>query len=259
MDIVCRFRNIQEMAQAVRESAGLIEGQRYSPRPWNRFEPENTDWWIVPSTDWPAYRYGKAIFRHNVQFSGQVFCGLNVEKGFGRIALEVYPELSKRRLVIDETWAWFKFLDGLEEEAVARAAEELAQKTGCQVILEISAWYTSSPVDFEPHPLLDIEALQGECRSPLDAGRVWFAVADGELRKLEERCIQDVMAPVVVCDRLGDLAEAFRSNPEISWAWIDVYIGALVTLAGDDQASGDRWMADDIWRKLIRSWLPWIV
>ena len=127
------------------------------------------------------------------------------------------------------------------------------------MILEISAWYTSSPVDFEPHPLLDSEALEGECRSPLDAGRVWFAIADGELRKLEERCIQDVMAPVAACGRLGDLAEAFRSNPEISWAWIDVDIGVPVSLTRDGQASNDHWTASDIWRKLIRSWLPWIV
>lgn len=259
MDIVCGFRNIQEMAQAIRESAELIEGRRYSPRPWNRFEPENTDWWIVPSIDWPAYQYGKGTFRQTVRFPGQVFCGLTVEKGFGRIALEVYPELNKRGLVIDETWAWFKFLKGLKEGAVAPAAQAVAQETGSQVILEISAWYTSSPVDFDPHPLLDSKALEGECRSPLDAGRVWFTVADGGLEKLKERCIQDVMAPVAACGRLGDLAEAFRSNPEISWAWIDVYIGTLVTLADDDRASGEHWTASDIWRKLIRSWLPWIV
>jgi hypothetical protein len=67
MDIVCGFRNIQEMARAVRESAELLEGRRYSPRPWNRFEPVNTDWWIVPSTDWPAYRYGKGMFKPSMR------------------------------------------------------------------------------------------------------------------------------------------------------------------------------------------------
>jgi hypothetical protein len=175
------------------------------------------------------------------------------------IVLEVYPELSKRGHVIDETWTWFTFLEGLAEGAVVHAAQMVAQETDSPVILELSAWYTSDPTDFEPHPLLDAEALAGECRSPLDGGRVWFAVSDGALEKLEERCVQDVIAPVAACCRLSDLAEALRGTPQISWAWIDVYLGTLVSLARDGQVSSGHWTDSDIWRKLIRPWLPWIV
>ena len=54
-------------------------------------------------------------------------------------------------------------------------------------------------------------------------------------------------------------AEALRGTPQISWAWIGVYIGTLVSLARDGQASSSHWTDSDIWRKLIRPWLPWIV
>jgi hypothetical protein len=150
-------------------------------------------------------------------------------------------------------------LEGLEEGAVAHAARTVAQETDSPAILEVSAWYMSDPTDFEPHPLLDAEALAGECRSPVDGGRAWFAVADGALEKLEERCVQDVMAPVVACCRLSDLVEALRSTPQISWAWIDVYIGTLVSLTRDGQVSSGHWTDSDIWRKLIHPWLLWIV
>jgi len=259
MDIVCGFRNIQEMARAVRGSAELIEGRKFSPRPWNRFEPENTDWWIVPSTDWPAYRYGKGMFKFSGLFPERILCCLNVEKGFGRIAAEVYPELVSRGYIVDENWTWFTFLKGLADGAVAHAAQMVAKETNNPVILEISAWYTSSPIDFDPYPLLDAEALAGECRSPLDGGRVWFIVEGEELRKLEERCVKDVMAPVAACRRLSDLPEAFQSTRQLPWAWIDVHIGTLVSLAPSGQASSTHWGASDIWRKLLRPWRRWIV
>jgi len=259
MDIVCSFRNIWEMAQAVKESAELIEGRKYSARPWNRFEPENTDWWIVPSTDWPAYRYGKGMFKFSERFPDRVLCCLNVEKGFGRIAAEVYTELIRRGHIVDKGWTWFTFLEGLVDGGVARAARMVGEETDNPVILEVSAWYTSSPTDFEPHPLLDPETLAAECRSPLDGGRVWFAVVGEELEKLEERCIKDVMVPVVACRRLANLSKALRSTRQFSWTWIDIYIGTLVSLAPSGQASTGYWGASDIWHKLIRPWLPWIV
>lgn len=127
------------------------------------------------------------------------------------------------------------------------------------MILEISAWYTSSPVDFEPHPLLDEEALAAECRSPLDGGRLWFTIVDGGLEKLEERCIQDVTAPIAACCNLEQLAKAFQSTPEADWAWFDVHIGVLVTLARDAPASSGYWDASDVWQKLIHPWRSWIV
>jgi hypothetical protein len=36
----------------------------FTLRPWNLYKPENTLWWLVPSKDWPSYKYGKiAIYK----------------------------------------------------------------------------------------------------------------------------------------------------------------------------------------------------
>lgn len=51
-------------------------------RPWNRFEPDASLWWLVPSTDWPAYRYGKLYFDWLDKNDFSVMsCGLHVERG----------------------------------------------------------------------------------------------------------------------------------------------------------------------------------
>ena len=33
----------------------------FTARPWNYFKPESTLWWLVPSTEWPSYKYGKLV------------------------------------------------------------------------------------------------------------------------------------------------------------------------------------------------------
>jgi len=260
MEIVCKFRNIQEMAQDVNRSAELIEGRKFSPRPWNRFDPERSDWWIVPSTDWPAYRYGKGMFKPTKLFPGHVLCCLNVEKGFGHIVAEAYPQLTKAGHIIDEHWAWFDFLKGLEDGSIARAVQVVAQATNKPVILEISAGYPGSPGDFEPHSLLQCGELEEEeCRSEADGGLVGFTVGGDALEKLEERCIRDVMVPVVECRRLSELPRAFQSTSELPWAWIDVYIGTLILLAPDAQVARTYWGASEIWHKLLHPWVRWII
>lgn len=259
MDIVCDFRSIREMAHAVCETANLMEGRWFWPLPWNRFDQLNTDWWLVPASDKRAHRYGKAMFTFSDRFPDRIVCCLNVEKGFGGVTAEVYPELRGRGFILDQSWAWFRFLDGLADGEFERAAQMITEEANSPVTLAVSASYTSSPTDFEPYAVLDPEAVMGECRSPLDAGRIWFDIRDGALEKLEERCIGDLLRPVADCRQVRDLPAALQSSKEMAWAWVDVYAGTLVLLAEEGESAGDRWNDADIWRKLLRPWLPWIV
>jgi len=42
----CEFASTHALAREMRETADLVSGLDLSPRPWNRFEPENTRWWF---------------------------------------------------------------------------------------------------------------------------------------------------------------------------------------------------------------------
>lgn len=33
-----------------------------TPRPFNRYEPGQTIWWLVPTKEWPAFKFGKYFF-----------------------------------------------------------------------------------------------------------------------------------------------------------------------------------------------------
>jgi len=93
-----------------------------TPRPWQMYEPEETLWWLVPSTDWPAYRHGKFIFslakdsprkallglNDSLIETNKIFAGLNIEKGYGQVATEVDTTLKRKTTqIIDSDWLWF--------------------------------------------------------------------------------------------------------------------------------------------------------
>jgi len=91
-------------------------------RPWNLYKPKDTFWWLVPSTDWPAYRYGKFAFSlahdapRNVFLASNdpvlggdtIFAGLNIEKGYGDKANVFDPALGRKGQIMDEDWLWHK-------------------------------------------------------------------------------------------------------------------------------------------------------
>ena len=87
------IRSARELAHGLNDQLKL----GLTPRPWNLYSPADTFWWLVPSTDWPAYRYGKLAFsgardvprRELLQTNtpalatDSIFAGFNVEKGYG--------------------------------------------------------------------------------------------------------------------------------------------------------------------------------
>lgn len=59
----CDYTKTDEIARAVKKVANrnaVVE--KYTARPWNCYRT-NELYWLVPSTEWPAYPYGKAFFK----------------------------------------------------------------------------------------------------------------------------------------------------------------------------------------------------
>jgi len=56
-----RYRNPREAALQVR-TVIKQPGNQFTARPYNPYEADTSDWWVVPSTDWPAFHHGKFGF-----------------------------------------------------------------------------------------------------------------------------------------------------------------------------------------------------
>ena len=88
---------------------------------------------------------------------------------------------------------------------------------------------------------------------------MWFQVTNGELKKIEERCIGDAMLPVSKSRCLEHLAQAFQESPDVGWVWFDVYLGVMGRLIPSDEDLDRYWGASEIWRRLFRPWSQWIM
>ncbi len=119
MGLQIKYHNARQAAYAVHEEL-VREGRRpLSARPWNKYDPDNTLWWLVPSTDWPAYKHGKMFFCQKRASKGHLFCGLHIEKGFDPIVESAYPFARGRRLIMGSDWVWFDFLSDLDANRVS--------------------------------------------------------------------------------------------------------------------------------------------
>ena len=109
-------------------TAGLQKqlGEGLTARPFNRFEPADSIWWLVPSAEWPAFQYNK-IFVNPAKGADKYEVGLYLEKGHGsNILLVEGDKLSNRVQVMTNDWGWMKLNKGYDELATVVDSMQLA-------------------------------------------------------------------------------------------------------------------------------------
>lgn len=85
-----------------------IFGNDLTARPFNRFVPADSIWWLVPSAEWPAFKYSK-LFVNPLSGTNKYEVGLYLEKGHSsNILLVEGDKPSNRAQVMDNTWEWAK-------------------------------------------------------------------------------------------------------------------------------------------------------
>jgi hypothetical protein len=140
----------QELCYRVKQ---LCEGEfeTLSARPWNRFEPANSLWWIVPATDWPAFRHGKLYFDWTSPDHSAISCGLHVEKGLNRSIQSAYPSKKGSQYIMGSDWVWHRFLRDLENGTVPTALAKALVGTDNGFILRVEGGYVPDPGSFDPY------------------------------------------------------------------------------------------------------------
>lgn len=101
-------------------------GEGLTARPFNRFEPADSIWWLVPSAEWPAFQYNK-IFVNPAKGADKYEVGLYLEKGHGsNILLIEGDKLSNRVQVMTNDWGWMKLNKGNDELVTVVDSMQLA-------------------------------------------------------------------------------------------------------------------------------------
>lgn len=194
---------------------------RYSPRPWNQFKPDDTLWWVVPSTKWPAYKYGKYVFRRDGE---EIQCGIVIEKGFGTTAHAAFPSVKTRGLLTEQDWMWNKLIKDMQSETAKQILGRIQKSPIC---ISIDASLAQDPSDYDP--------LSGKEK----AENIEFEFFDDGLKLISYEYSNGSLEMLQTVISLSELAEALITNSASDWIWYDLYITLPFLRAEENKLDAD--------------------
>ena len=182
----------------------------FTLRPWNRFNPENSLWWLVPSKEWPAYKNAKvAIFKN--QNSEDFNIGCHLEKG---IASGVDPFLNEKKSDVYRTkkdWIWHLLIQDIKNGTFNDKLSELSNtlKSPLRIIVH-SSYITGNSRESSSSPGENLESS------------IEYTYKNGLINYVDNS-VNGEFYPYTNLQTLEDLLLIFESG-ELDWSWLDVYI-----------------------------------
>lgn len=205
---------IQNMLKALKDKG--FEG--FTARPWNYFKPESTLWWLVPSTEWPSYKYGKLVlFRTKDGYR----VGFHIEKGISEIAGQMLSSKGAQKLCTKPDWAWNSFLSDLSNDTFENRLKEISDAANKPLRISLQASNVTS--EYDPYS----EKIEGLETDHIIA----FEYNSGELRILKDE-LKGEMRKYGYITKLNDLIGVFQEK-DLEWFWIDMFVTADVEISNE--------------------------
>ena len=188
----------KEVAKAV---AHEMSPDKYIVRPWNRFK-DDSDWWLIPGNNNPAYEYGKYVF---LPENAMLNCGYYVEKGLEKEAMN-----PKDMMCSD--WMWHSFIRGLQAGEVTEACRVVNSLTKSPVLVRITVSFANG---VKSTKLDEVEWLYDQ------GNLVIKTVPKSELTVLKKAV------------NLKDIATILKGNKKLSWFWVDFMLLVQFTMSDE--------------------------
>lgn len=236
------FQNNSKAAHAVSRLAGEAgaKARSLTTRPFNRFDTAFTEWWMIPSTDWPAYKYGKLCFwRYPNAADGLMYVGYYVEKGFHPDASGM-PEVNPKE-IMQRDWFWRTFEIEVRSIAFLEASNRISQVAGIfpRVLIQANE-FNKVPKEDQP---------RGE---PGDV--IEFELGStGENLKLVNSA-RSTLAELNDCYSLNSMMDSL-THLDLRFHWIDLIVGLPFRYGVE---IGGSWNAARLWQDALQPWLPWV-
>ena len=244
MRIPDRYRTPWQLCRAVEETFPADAG-RLVRRPFNHYDPDYTNWYLVPSLTLPFFKFGKYYFSWDEKVRQEIRMGLIVTKGLDPALKAAYPSKRGKRLLMDDSWAWLHLLEGMRSGALMQAIRETAEQTGKDVLIEISGGYIDDPGLFDPD----------QDYRKKDRYLLRFSAADGSVTVAgADRSAMCLKFLNQVRDPAG-LAKAFETLAQEAFLWCDLFIGTAFRWAEDAAAETP---PEELRKAALSPFAPWV-
>ena len=235
------YENNDKTAHAVQAFIRNQGDRSFSLRPFNRFATAFTEWWLVPTTGWPAFKYGKLCFHKYPRASdGVLYTGYYVEKGLGE-QLVGLPDIQKNH-TMQRDWHWSEFVNWASKGKIDKVVEQVQNlsQTNVRVLVEIHAFNKVPAPDTErstPSDTIEFETAALDTR--------WQLIQPG----------QDTLAKFNGVANIAALAKGIITDKDMDYFWMDLVIGIRLHY-GNSASPG--WSASDIWAKALQPWIEFV-
>jgi len=125
----------QNAEQACREVLSLPGFDNWlTLRLYDHHRPAATSWWLVPTTELPAYGTGKFWFAPSRSEEGYALIGLKMEKGWGP---EAKPLGVKPARIMDRRWIWHSLVSDFVSGRFLQALQEVQPSDDIRIRLSM--------------------------------------------------------------------------------------------------------------------------
>ena len=239
MNIECTYQTPRRLCDIVSPLAGKKLG-KLTKRPWNRFKPDLTSWWLVPGTKIPHFKHGKYYFNWGDKKHTTLLTGLYIEKGLDEKLAIVYSSKKAKNFIMTPDWSWFNFLERVKNKQLF---DNLKNNCPSSLPIEfiIDGGYVAEPTSFDPyqektlawdqyiftwHPENDIFSLTSSNRKAF-------------ILKLHHvKTIDDFVKSIIECS-------------ENEWLWINIHIAIRLEINPSAEENKTDWNNEKIWNNFL--------
>ena len=209
--------------------------------PFNRFDPDNSIWWLSPSPENPAYKYGKFGFiPHD---NNEILIGLYVEKGLGADYCSIAGSKAANRMVMDKDWLWHNFIHKMGSDQFLSILNEIASNTLENP--EIHIWGGYATPGFEPE----------QPKYNWDKFEFYWDFKLHQLLQIKAIHKGNVLGNIEYCSNLISLKKELMKFNDNSYVWIDLFLGYRMEIAS---LSNDSWGVSKIVENILYPLDEWV-
>lgn len=190
-----------------------VADAKLTKRPWDRFRPDFTSWYLVPSTSVTYYKFGKLYFSKEKEKSDSIACGIFFEKGLGESLGIVYSTKQAKPLMMDKTWFWHKFIAESSKDNFPFKKANLDASLGTLKV-KIEGGYVTEPNSFDPYKMRMLKWDK----------YIFDYKIDKDLFSVAESQRESFVLKLHTLKSFSDFIVSLKELEKDEWLWLNIFI-----------------------------------